>query len=448
MVPGLSRGQEKKSVLRLTAKKVEKFFSVICRTAERGKRMNDILEQTKSLCDAIMAIVGNAYDKEDMTKKEKEKLVYEKYGELSEHTKKKNNKIVTYYMAYDGRKQITATTKDALIDKLYDRIEDKNAKDITVEQLFEMYAQRRHEDTSISSRTSDFDRPNWNRFFKDDKCKLKTMKVVDVTIPAILIEYKRIVGRGKVTKKDFGKATGVLNGMFDLALEMEIIQYNVARSTLPLTKKFTFKMEPDHSNDVWTREERDKLIAYINTLPQTRYTLAIRLAACFLLRIGELRALMWEDFLENEMKLRIHHEIVKIRKGNKKSCDADVPFPKGGKDGGCRKVKVSIEAAKVLEELRAINGDKRYILNGEGNAAFSISTNKINAHLKKYCEGAGVPYYSSHKFRFYGATQMYARGIALSTIQRNLGHSTLQMTMHYLRPEVEDIDEDLLNDIF
>lgn len=398
--------------------------------------------------DDTLALVGNAW-KEEMTRREKEKLVLERFGEITEHDQPKNNKIVHYFMAYDGRKQIRRyTTREALIEELYSRIKGEAPKAITVEQLFEMYAQRRRDDTTISTRTSDFDRSNWVRFFGVKECKLKAMKVVDVTGPMILAEYKRIAGRGERTKKDFAKATGLLNGMFDLALEMQIVQVNVARSVLPLTKKFTFKAGADHSNDVWTREERDTLVEYINTLPQTRYTLAIRLAACFPLRVGELRALMWEDFLKNEMKLRIHHEIVKERVNGKNSCDVDKPFPKGGKDSGCRKVKVSIEAAKVLEELRAINGDKRYILNGEGNAKFAISTNKINEHLKKYCEGAGVPYYSSHKFRFYGATQMYARGIALSTIQRYLGHSTLQMTMHYLRPDVEEIDDDLINDIF
>ncbi|MCH5338503.1 MAG: site-specific integrase [Acetatifactor sp.] len=404
--------------------------------------------QTKDIAGDILKSVGSDRLKEEMQRREKEIEVLKRFGDITKHQKKKNNRIVEYYIAYDGRKQITSTTRDGLIEKLYNLLDGEADKNITVEQLFEMYAQRRHEDTSISSRTADFDRPNWNRFFKDDKCKLKTMKVVDVTTPAILLEYKRIVGYGERTKKDFGKATSLLNGVFDLAVEMEIVQSNLARSVLPLTKKFKFAMEKDHSNDVWTKEERDKLVEYINTLPQTRYTLAIRLAACFPLRVGELRALMWEDFLENEMKLRIHHEIVKIRKGNKKSCDADVPFPKGGQDSGCRKIPVLDEAEQILKELRAINGGKKYILNGEGNAAFSISTNKINEHLRKYCEGAGVPYYSSHQFRFYGATRLFAENVSLNTIRNYLGHSTLQMTLHYLRPDIEDVDEETLKKVF
>lgn len=109
---------------------------------------------------------------------------------------------------------------------------------------------------------------------------------------------------------------------------------------------------------------------------------------------------------------------------------------------------VSTEAAKILEILRALNGDKKYILNGERNAKFSVSTNKINEHLKQYCEVAGVPYYTTHKFRFYGATQMFKNNVPLNTIRYYLGHSTLQMTIHYLRTDIEDADESVIEKIF
>lgn len=68
-----------------------------------------MIVQTKTLCSGIFALVGNA--KEEMTKREKEKQVFERFGEITEHTKKKNNRIVTYFMAYDGRKQITSSIK-------------------------------------------------------------------------------------------------------------------------------------------------------------------------------------------------------------------------------------------------------------------------------------------------------------------------------------------------
>lgn len=407
--------------------------------------MCKVFLQTNQFDDATLFLVGNAF-KEAMNKREKEKLVLEHFGEIKTVSKNGGKKML--YIVRKNGKQTTAATREGLVEKLFNMISGEATKNITVEELFEEYAQKRMEDTTISSRTSDFDRPNWNRFFGVKECKLKAMKVVEVTSSVILDEYKRIAGRGERTKKDFTKATSLLNGMFDLAVEKQVIQSNIARSVLPHTKKFTFKAEADHSDDVWTQEERDMLVEYIRTLPQTRYTLAIRLAACLALRVGELRALTWEDYDEKAKKLYIRHEIVKERIGSKNSCDVDKPFTKGGKESGRRKVPVSAEATKILEELRVLNGDRKYILNGEGNAKFSVSANKINVHLKKYCEACGVPYYSSHQFRFYGATKMFEHDVPLNIIRYYLGHFTIQMTIHYLRPSIEDIDENLLNDIF
>ncbi|MDE6518307.1 MAG: site-specific integrase, partial [Acetatifactor sp.] len=58
------------------------------------------------------------------------------------------------------------------------------------------------------------------------------------------------------------------------------------------------------------------------------------------------------------------------------------------------------------------------------------------------------PYFSSHKFRFYGATQLYRAGVKLDTIRYYLGHSTIKMTEHYLRLTPEDADMDVINRIF
>ena len=199
---------------------------------------------------------------------------------------------------------------------------------------------------------------------------------------------------------------------------------------------------------VYQPEERDTLLKYLKSIPQTRYTLACRLMACLPLRMGEFRALTWADYNERDKKLHIRHEIIKERRDGKERCDVDVPFTKGAKNSGVRKIPVSSEAAAILEELRALNGDCKYILQGQGNAAFSMPENKINEHLRQYCKNAGVPYFSSHKFRFYGATQLYKAGVPLDTIRYYLGHSTIKMTEHYLRLTPEDADMDIINSIF
>lgn len=234
--------------------------------------------------------------------------------------------------------------------------------------------------------------------------------------------------------------------MLDFAIEKGIVKINVARTVN--TSKFSFAAEKDNSNAVYTPEDRDVLIKYVKSLPQSRYTLAIRLMACFPLRMGELRALTWEDYDVKNKKLLIHHEIVKEARDGKNRCDLDVPFVKGAKDSGVRKLPVSSEAAKIFELLREINGSKKYILNGERNAMFSLPENRINEHLRTYCNECGINYYPSHQFRFYGATQLYRAGVPLATISYYLGHSNLKTTIHYLRLTPEDASNEIIESIF
>lgn len=427
--------------------KVKKIFSDASEehaVIQKGeKRLVKNFLQTNELDDVTLILFGDAI-KEEMQRREKEKLVEDRFGEITEHEKKKNNKIVTYYMVYDGRRQITANTRAALVEKLYDMVATDDVKNITLGELFKTYYQERRNDKSISDQTSDYDRQNWIRFFKGKD--IATAKIADITSFTVLNYYKSIVGRGELTRKAFNKAAGLLNGIFDLAVEKGIVSVNVARNTP--TRKLTFRPESDNSDMVYKPEERDTLVKYLKNIPQTRYTLACRLMACLPLRMGELRALTWADYNEREQKLHIHHEIVKEERDGKARCDVDKPFVKGGKDTGVRKIPVSSEAAQVLAELRAINGGCKYILQGQGNAEFSMSENRINTHLKEYCQAAGVTYYSSHKFRFYGATQLYKAGVPLDTVRYYLGHSTLKMTEHYLRLTPEDANEDIIERVF
>lgn len=178
--------------------------------------MDEIFLQTKAMDDDTLALVGNAW-KEEMTKREKEKLVLEKFGSIAQHERTKNNKKISYFLAYDGRKNVTSSTREGLIEKLYSRIEADNIKGVTLEELFEAYYEERRNDASISAQTSSYDLSNWNRFFKDND--IANSRIADLTSFTILGYYKSIVGRGKLTSKAFHKASGLLIGIFDLAIE-------------------------------------------------------------------------------------------------------------------------------------------------------------------------------------------------------------------------------------
>ena len=62
-----------------------------------------------------------------------------------------------------------------------------------------------------------------------------------------------------------------------------------------------------------------------------------------------------------------------------------------------------------------------------------LATVTFNRRLKKCCEELGIEYRSSHKIRFSTASIMFKNGIDETELSRMLGHTTLNMTRHYLR---------------
>lgn len=79
--------------------------------------------------------------------------------------------------------------------------------------------------------------------------------------------------------------------------------------------------------------------------------------------------------------------------------------------------------------------------NRNGDRLCSWNTSKCR-------EAAGVPYFSTHKFRFYGASQTYRAGVPMNTIRYYLGHSTPAMTEHYLRLVPDEVDDDIIEAVF
>ena len=78
-----------------------------------------------------------------------------------------------------------------------------------------------------------------------------------------------------------------------------------------------------------------------------------------------------------------------------------------------------------------------------------IGVNSFNRHLKEFCEKCGVKYYSSYKIRFFGATELFNKGVEPEEIRRIMGHTTLQMTEHYNRTDGKsNIDMTKWNKIF
>ena len=237
----------------------------------------------------------------------------------------------------------------------------------------------------------------------------------------------------------------MIAAVFSYAYTIDIPCIDISKVS---TKGLLFQEKQVHSEEVYLPEQRSALLKHLESLKtKTAYSLAIQLMFCLCCRIGELRALKYEDIEWNSnhtgASIWIRHQIVDKKCGSISRRATDVDYMKSHSSAGKRKFPLSEYALQVIQNLKALNPNSEYICSSSKGTP--ITTNRFNEKLREYCKEAGIPYYSSHKIRFYAVSTMYDQGVNENTIQRLAGHSNLSTTRHYNRKLREyDLEEEIL----
>ena len=268
------------------------------------------------------------------------------------------------------------------------------------------------------------------------------MQIEQIKKKDIKYMFERWTGPGLITRKVFVNRKSALNGVFTYAAENDYIPINFIPSIG--TSELKFK-EPNHRNKAFRREEREKLLKHLSSLEPDGYILAIQLALYSTFRVGELRAIRYEDVTGNTLMIR--HQLVEeseysvdimYHKVTKAPRFINEKTPKGNAHFSVRSIFLVPEAVAVIEKAHEINPDGEYLFMCYGRP---INNDTFNDRLRKYCKEAGVPYLSSHKLRFTVASTLRAAGVDTAYLQKTLGHSNRAMTEHYIYEAVEEPED-------
>lgn len=321
------------------------------------------------------------------------------------------------YLIID-RKTISSNTYEGLLDKLIDYFYGTN---MTVEKYFPKWKQFRKEYSAVTDKTRKEDEFLWNKYIKDSELAKK--KIAELKVRDFKMFFRSITKNRELTRKRFNNIKSVLNGMMYLAVEEELIPHN------PITdinfREFAYKAE-DMNVFPYTEEERQKLLSSIGD--SDLIDLAIKLDFYLVLRIGELKTLKWSD---------IHGDFIHIHaymNSDKEVVENDI---KGHASAGMRVLPLVKATKEILEKIRELNPESEYLFI---NDDFVIDTGTFNRRIRKHCKELGIEYRSSHKVRFSTASILNKNGVPETTISKMLGHTTLQMTRHYLR-DISSRDE-------
>lgn len=333
----------------------------------------------------------------------------------------------------DHRKRIRRTNKENLEKYLIDfyvaKCEQEAHDNISLEDLYTKWLLFRRDNTSAKYKTLYENMNDWNKFYKDTY--LAKMRVKDIT-PKVLSKFFRSITQNRsYTYKRISNARTVLNGIMYYAIEEDIIVHNPVLDVN--FKSFTYKPVENQSYNVYSREETIKLLTYLADINEP-YALAIQLSFYLFIRIGETKAIRFEDINLEKRTIYLHSQAVTER-----TLNDDLTFSsrkvsvinqmKGNTSQGFREQELTDEAIKIIHKAMLLNPSGTYLFEPKGKI---MTTDRFNRKLEKYCKECGVTYHSSHKIRFYNASTAYD-GKNLTTISSLMGHSQVATTLHYLR---------------
>ena len=124
---------------------------------------------------------------------------------------------------------------------------------------------------------------------------------------------------------------------------------------------------------------------------------------CFCCRLGEIKALTWDNVIETENGPMMYFRKQIVRRKCEDGHYHEVPldYTKSRTASGYRMQPISDRAMKVLDELRALGDTEGLICKNQRGK--NLTTDRFNWVIKNACEATGVRYLSSHKIRFYKA---------------------------------------------
>lgn len=327
-----------------------------------------------------------------------------------------------YHTRVGGGKQIYASSLDSLYEKLYDHYYGEHT--YTISQLFEPYSKWKQERMHLTAESVRRERDMYRRYI--EPTKLAAMKITDVKasdIEAFFTSYSE-----KITRHTLGNIKSVLNGIFDFAVSSDLVRYNVSRQYNTRTVKTL--AETNHYN-VFTDDDRDKILSVLEP-SRNIYDLAIQFMFCLCCRIGEIRALHWEDIADDDSFIVIHREIVSRADENGNNHYVEMNHTKTGHDSGVRVLPLNDRAQNILQKIRDTYGSNTTYVFTSKNGKFIYET-PFAEHLRAACEKAGVQYRSSHKIRFWAASSLASKGASVQDLMSIGGWSNTETAMRYIR---------------
>lgn len=357
----------------------------------------------------------------------------------------------TYYVTYvydsnkkNHRRQISATTKENLENKIYDDYKNKTL--LTFEKVSLEWLH--YYKTTVKDTTFDRTMSDYKRFIS--KCSFLHKSITAIK-PIEIKEYlqKTIIDE-KLKKRAYSNLKAVLNGIFAFAYDKEYIVKNPMINLKVSTANIVHPTHKTKEEEVFTNKEKDLLRDYIkkdSANYKTTVPYAILLSFQLGLRVGELITLEWSDinFKNNTIHIQRQETICSKYDDNLNKIASSVHEIKEytKTKAGDRFLPLTPEALKILDTVQSWNKSKKITSDFifVDDECHRFNRQRINTCLYSYCNKVGIIKKSSHKIRRSVISSLLDNITNKKSVQAFAGHEALETTLNSYYKDISDDNE-------
>lgn len=317
------------------------------------------------------------------------------------------------------RKNIKAQTQEELLDKLIPIYFSKSHIDkLTFYGLYEEWLEHKKTCTE-SPNTILRHKQHYKKYLEPSILHNMEIKKIDELL--LEQECNRIVKEFKLSRKEWTNLKTILLGMFTFSYKKHYLKENLM-DNVAITVKFRQIKKKTGQTETYNTEELQLLIKYLDGMyAETNDVvfLAVKLNFLLGLRVGELVALRWNDWCDDN-HLHITCEEIRDQESNTYHV---VEHTKTYND------RFVVVVPKAKEILSQIDRQGEYIFMRDGER---LTSRQVAYVLEKYAERQGVQTKSTHKMRKTYASNLSSKGVPLDSIRELLGHNNLSTTLGYI----------------
>lgn len=330
-----------------------------------------------------------------------------------------------------GRRLIKRVSLDSLQECIISYYKEEKYNP-TVYDIFKEWIDGKLDREEIQKSTWDRYCRQYDESMKDfGKRKIKSIDECDIEDFILSAIYEN-----NLTSKGYSNLRTLIYGTFKRAKKRKLINFSITEviSDMEISKKSFRKNIKQDEELVFTEDEKDKIISYIENSDIDIISLGILLYFKSGMRPGELSAIKQIDITE-----RIVHvcrtEICYKDKDGKNIYEVR-DFPKT--EAGIRDIIIPSSSKWIIKKIKSMNpfGEYLFELNGK-----RIRTYSFTSRLKTVCKKLEITPKSLNKIRKTYATILVDSGVEESLIISQMGHTDIDTTKKYYYKNRKNLEQ-------